>query len=105
MLIIPGALVATPAKIVWSSLMAYFVSAWVERQHNSRRIAAIRCGLAPVTVGLLVSAAYMVAREANANLARIACTTVGSVIAYRANLNPLFLVALSAALGLAGLVV
>ncbi|BCQ27878.1 chromate transporter (plasmid) [Caballeronia sp. NK8] len=97
-----GALVSTIAKILPSSLMAYFVSAWVERRQDSRIVTAIRKGLAPVTVGLLVSAAYVFARETDVNVSRTLCTVVCAAVAYRSKLNPIYLVAASALLGLAG---
>ena len=82
--------------------MAYFVSAWIERRQDSRLVTAIRKGLAPVTVGLLVSAAYVFARETDVNLSRALCTVVCAAVAYRSKLNPMYLVAASALLGLTG---
>lgn len=97
-----GALTSTVAKILPSSLMAYFVSAWVERRQDSRIVTAIRKGLTPVTVGLLVSAGYVFARETDVNLPRTLCTIVCAGVAWRTKLNPIYLVAASALLGLAG---
>jgi chromate transporter len=97
-----GALTSTVAKILPSSLMAYFVSAWVERRQHSRIVIAVRKGLAPVTVGLLVSAGYMFVRETDVNLSRALCTIVCAALAYRTKLNPIYLVVASALLGLAG---
>lgn len=78
-----GALTSTVAKILPASLIAYFVSAWVERRQDSRIITAIRQGLAPVTIGLLVSAGYVFARQTDVNLSRASCTIVCTVVVYR----------------------
>jgi chromate transporter len=99
-----GALVTTFAKIVPSALVAYFVSGWVERRNHSPLIAAIRRGLAPVTVGLLVCAAYVFARETDVNTGRIALTMITAAAAYRTRVNPIWLVAGGAMLGLARVV-
>jgi chromate transporter len=99
---VAGALTSTLAKILPSSMMAYFVSAWVERRQDSRIVTAIRRGLAPLTIGLLVSAGYVFARETDVNLSRALCTIVCSAVVYRTRLNPIYVVAASALLGLVG---
>ena len=95
-----GALVTTFAKIVPSALVAYFVSDWVERRNHSLLITAIRRGLAPATVGLLASAAYVFAREIDVNTGRIILMIITAVVAYRTRFNPIWLVVAGAALGL-----
>lgn len=99
-----GALVATVAKIVPSAIVAYYVSDWVERRHDSALITAIRRGLAPLTVGLLACAAYVFAREIDVNAGRIVLTAVTAWIAFRTRFNPIWLVAAGAALGSLGIV-
>lgn len=99
-----GALVTTLSKIIPSALVAYYVSHWVERRNDSALITAIRRGLAPVTVGLLACAAYVFAREIDVAAGRIVLTIATAAIAYRTRLNPIWLVVVGAALGLAGVV-
>jgi chromate transporter len=99
-----GALVTTLAKIVPSALVAYHVSHWVERRNDSALITAIRRGLAPVTVGLLACAAYVFAREIDIEAGRIVLTIATAAIAYRTRFNPIWLVVVGAALGLAEVV-
>lgn len=97
-----GALVTTVAKIVPSALVAYFVSDWIEQRNHSRIVMAIRRGLAPVTVGLLASAAYMFARETDVNMVRVLSTLLTVAIVSRTNVNPIWLVALGGLFGVAG---
>lgn len=99
-----GALVTTFAKIAPSALVAYFVSDWVEQRNDSRVVTAVRRGLAPATVGLLASAAYVFAREIDLNVARILLTALTALIAFRTKLNPIWLVVVGAVLGLIGVV-
>jgi chromate transporter len=99
-----GALISTLGKIVPSSLVAFFVSAWVEAREHSRVVNAIRGGLAPVTVGLLASAAYVFARETDVNLGRALLTALTALIVYRTSINPIWLVMAGALIGLAGIV-
>jgi chromate transporter len=97
-----GALVTTVAKIVPSALVAYFVSDWVEQRNHSRIVTAIRRGLAPVTVGLLASAAYVFARETDVNVIRVLATLVTVVVVSRTRVNPIWLVMLGGLLGVVG---
>ncbi|MBP0592172.1 chromate transporter [Paraburkholderia sp. LEh10] len=99
-----GALVTTVAKIVPSALVAYFVSDWVEQRNRSRVVLAIRRGLAPVTVGLLASAAWVFARETDVNVSRAMLTILTVLMVYRTRINPIWMVAAGAALGVAGMV-
>lgn len=97
-----GALVSTLANCVPSSCIAFFVSDWVERHHEVRWVGAVRRGLAPVTVGLLASSSFVLAREIDINATRIVLTLACAAIAFRSKLNPIWLVLAGALLGLSG---
>jgi chromate transporter len=99
---LPGALVSTLANCVPSSCIAFFVGGWAEQHREVRWVVAVRRGLAPVTVGLLGSASYVLAREIDINLTRIGLTLVCTAIAFRSKLNPIWLVLAGALLGLSG---
>jgi chromate transporter len=99
-----GALVTTVAKIVPGAFVAFFVSGWVEQRSHSRIVAAVRRGLAPVTVGLLTSAAWVFARETDLNSMRVLLTVLTIIVVLRSKLNPIWLVAFGAVLGVAGIV-
>ena len=99
---LPGALVSTLANCVPSSCIAFFVGGWFEQHHEVRWVGAVRHGLAPVTVGLLASASFVLAREIDINAMRIGLTVVCAAIAFRSKLNPIWLVLAGAMLGLSG---
>lgn len=69
-----GALVATLAVFVPSSLLMYAVSAWWQRNDGSAIRRAIELGLAPVAVGLVFAGAVIVLDAAHAGLLALATT-------------------------------
>jgi chromate transporter len=99
---LPGALVSTFANCVPSAGIAYAVGGWFERHREVRWVGAVRRGLAPVTVGLLASSSFVLAREIDSDLRRAALTAVCALVAYRSRLNPIWLVLGGALLGLSG---
>ena len=67
-----GALVATLAVFVPSSLLMYAASAWWQRNDGSAIRRAIELGLAPVAVGLVFAGAVIVLDAAHAGLLALA---------------------------------
>lgn len=101
---IPGALVATLAMCLPSCLLTFWVvKAW-DRYRDAPLRLAIAAGLAPVTVGLVASSAWLLSRAADQDVRMAAVTLATATIAYVSKLNPLWCLGGAAALGLAGLV-
>lgn len=99
-----GAAVATAAMTVPTSVLTYaFARVW-ERFRDARWRKAIQRGLAPVTVGLMLGAAYLITRAADETLAAYALTAVTAAVVLTTRLHPLWLIAAGAALGLVGVV-
>jgi chromate transporter len=73
-----------------------------ERQRESRAGVAIVSGLAPVAVGLVCATALLLARAADRDLRLALVTVVAGGVSIVTRLNPLWLLAGAAALGLAG---
>jgi chromate transporter len=69
-----GALVATLAIFVPSSIVMYAASSWWLRSEQSTIRKAIEQGLAPVAVGLIFAGALIVLRAAHAGLLALATT-------------------------------
>jgi chromate transporter len=69
-----GALVATLAVFVPSSLLMYAASAWWQRNDGSAIRRAIELGLAPVAVGLVFAGAVIVLDAAHAGLLALVTT-------------------------------
>lgn len=76
-----GAVVATLAIFVPSSIVMYAVSAWWQRNEESVIRRAIERGLAPVAVGLIFAGVVIVLEAAHAGL--LALATTAAVCALR----------------------
>jgi chromate transporter len=75
-----GALAATLAIFVPSSIVMYAVSSWWLRNEKSAIRKAIEQGLAPVAVGLVFAGAVIVLSAAHAGLLALATTSVVCVV-------------------------
>jgi chromate transporter len=75
-----GALVATLAVFVPSSILMYAGSAWWQRNEKSALRQAIEQGLAPVAVGLIFAGAVIVLNSAHGGLLALATTAVVCVL-------------------------
>ncbi len=99
-----GAAVATIAVTVPTSVLTYWFARVWERYRDARWRKAIQRGLGPVTVGLMLAAAYLITRAADETLAAYALTAVTAAVVLSTRLHPLWLIASGAALGLVGVV-
>jgi len=64
---------------------------------------AIQTGLLPISIGLIAASAFVVASVAAYNFAAVAVVAVTAVVSYTTRLNPLWIFAAAALLGLLGL--
>jgi chromate transporter len=76
----------------------------LERWRDAPWRIAIQRGLAPVTVGLILSSGYILTRAADQSWSAYAVTGVTLLLALRARLHPLWMLGVAAGLGAAGLV-
>lgn len=98
-----GAAVALAALCAPTSVLAVGVEHFASRGEESRWFALGRRALAPITIGLLLSTAYVLLRPIAAPPALL-LSAATILLATRTKLSPLWLIALGAALGAAGLV-
>ena len=98
---LPGAIVALVAICAPSSLLALLVA----RSLSHARIAfwrqRLQVGLGPLTVGLVLASAVVLARSADQDLLALAMTLGSALVLLRSNAHPLLLMALGAAIGIA----
>jgi chromate transporter len=99
-----GALVATAAICGPSCLITYWAVKLWDRHRGAPWRAVIAAGLAPVTVGLIASSAYLLVRGADHDWRLALLTATSAGIAYFTKLNPLWCLAMAAVLGVSGLV-
>jgi chromate transporter len=99
-----GALVATAAMCAPSCLLTFAVTRLVDRFRDGAWPGLLKEALAPVTVGLVLGSGYVLTRAADHTWAAYGLTALTVVCVLTTRLNPLWLLAAGAALGLAGLV-
>lgn len=101
---LPGALVATASLCAPSSLLT-FASAhiWYRfRDATWRRL--VQRGLVPVTAGLLMASAVLLAESTTTGWTTALLTAVATVVFVRTKLHPLIVLGAGAVLGVLGLV-
>lgn len=99
-----GGAVATLAACGPSCLLAYHVGRVWDRFKDAPWRIAMQAGLVPVSIGLIAATALVIARAADTGLVTFAITAATAGVAYRTRVNPLWMFAGAALLGLAGLV-
>jgi chromate transporter len=99
-----GAAVAMLALVGPSCTLTFVVSRMWTRARETRWRTWLRAGLAPVTVGLLLAAGFIVARASNRTSVAWAVTVVTVSVVTTSRLSPLWLFAGAAILGALGLV-
>jgi chromate transporter len=98
-----GALVATLAMCGPTCIFAFYIGHVWERFRDAPWRAAIQAGLLPISIGLIAASAFVVASLAAYNLVAVVVTLTTAIVTYTTRLNPLWIFAAAALLGLAGL--
>ena len=97
-----GGLVATLAMCGPTCIFAFYVGGVWERFKHARWRSIIQAGLLPISIGLVFASAFVVAWASAQNWIAIAVTLVTAIVTYITRLNPLWIFAAAALLGLAG---
>jgi chromate transporter len=99
-----GALTATVAMCGPTCLLAYGFGLTWERYKHARWRLIIQDALVPVSVGLIAASALILARSADNTWQALAVTLAAAAFSYFTRYNPLWMFAVAALLGYAGLV-
>ena len=99
---VPGALAATGAMCGPSSLLAFYVGRLSQRFRESPWRRVVQRGVAPITIGIVLASGYLLALGADESWAAGAVTTATALLMLRTRLNPLWLLAAGALLGMFG---
>ena len=99
-----GAVVATVAMCTPSCLLAYTVGRIFDRSDGAAWQTVVRRGLVPVTIGLVAATAVVVAHAADTGWGTAAISLASAAIFYRWRINPVWVFAVAALIGFAGLV-
>jgi chromate transporter len=97
-----GGVVATLAMCAPSCVLTYFAAKVWDRHREAPWRTALASGLTPVTVGLVLASAWLLARGADLDWRLAGATIAVAVATLAAKINPLWCLAAAAALGWAG---
>lgn len=100
---IPGAVAATLALTVPTSLVAFAVVRLWDRFREAHWRKATQAGVLPVTVGFIAATSYIIARAADVTVTAYLVSIATLAVAVATKINPLWMFLVGAALGLAGL--
>jgi chromate transporter len=101
---IAGALVATVAMVGPTCVATYFITRVWDRFRDAPLRAAIQAGLVPLSVGLLGASAWILASANDSNWFAAGITVVTAAIGYFTRVNPLWIFAVAAIVGVVGLI-
>jgi chromate transporter len=99
---VAGAVVATVGMCGPACAFALLVSRVWDRFKDAKWRLAIQAGLVPVSIGLLAASALIVAQAAATGWVSVGLTLVTAAASYRLTLNPLWIFAFAALVGLSG---
>jgi chromate transporter len=99
-----GALVTTAAMCGPACVFAFYVARVWDRFRCARWRIAIQTALVPVSIGLIAASALVVVQAAVQSWTALLITLVAAALSYVAQWNPLWIFAIAALFGLAGLV-
>ena len=100
----PGALLLTVAMFLPGIVMTSLMIRFNTLDPKARFGRALRRGLAPVTIGLVLAGSWVLANTINHDWRGLLLTALTVVIVLRSRLNPLWLIGAGALIGVSGLV-
>jgi chromate transporter len=98
-----GAAATTIPILIPATTLTLLVGHFNARYPNSPILRAIRRGLTPITIGLMLSGSVVLMRAVNHDWRGYAFTLLTAALALRLSCNPLWLIAAGALVGIAGL--
>ena len=101
---IVGALAATVAMCGPSSVLAYYMGRLSHRFRESPWRRVIQNGLGPVTIGIVLASGYLLARGADLTWFAGVITALTVALMLKTRINPLWLLAAGALLGISGVI-
>ena len=98
---IAGAFVATVAACGPSSLVCFFAMRRFERMKAAKVRLIVQRALAPIAIGLVFASGYTLARAADRSAAALALTVIAAAIIAWTRVNPVWVLAAAAVVGVA----
>jgi chromate transporter len=97
-----GLAVATAATVIPTSALALATGRVLSRAGESRFLKAVRAGLVPLAIGLILASGFVLARAADRDALSVAITVLGAFALVLSRINPIWLMAAAGAAGVAG---
>ncbi len=97
-----GVLAAMTGTLLPSTTLALLASRWGERRRESRVVRAFTAGMAPLTLGLLLSTGWILLEPTRTQWAVAPLVGATLYVMLRTRLSPLWVLAAGAGLGAAG---
>jgi chromate transporter len=97
---VAGLAVATAATVIPTSILALAAGRFLSRAGESRGLAAVKAGLVPLAVGLILASGLVLARAADRNTMTVAITIIAATATLLSRINPIWLMALAAGAGI-----
>ncbi len=101
---IPGAIVSTAAMTGPAGILAYVVGRTFERSRDAKWRVIVQAALVPVSIGLTAASATILSVAADKTLIAAGLTAGAALVALLTRFNPLWMLAVGACLGFAGVV-
>ena len=95
-----GGLVATAAMMLPAGIIAAFVAVFFNRHKDARFLHLIQVSLLPLSAGLVLAAASLLARQSDTGWLTALLTLVAAFLTWRTKLHPLWLLGAGAAIGI-----
>jgi chromate transporter len=99
---LPGAMVALAGMLIPSTTLALFASRWGRKRRDTRGVRAFVAGMAPVTIGLLLSAGTVLAVPLATQPAAGLLMAMTVALSVTTKINPVWLIAAGAVVGAMG---
>ncbi|WP_255358907.1 chromate transporter [Rhizobacter sp. Root1221] len=99
---LPGAMAAMAGIMLPSTTLALWATRWGRSRRETRGVRAFTLGMAPLTLGLLLSTGWVLAEPSRQIPGAMLLVGLSTVVMARTRLSPMWLVALGAVAGAAG---
>ena len=102
-----GALVTMAGILIPSTTLTYVATRWAHRNRELRAVRALKQGLAPIVLGLLIATGWVLVRgdaDSAVHPSTIAVALVSMLTVWRTNIHLLWLLGAGALLGSMGLI-
>jgi len=96
-----GLAVATAATVIPTSVLALAAGRFLSRAGNNRALRAVRAGLVPLAIGLVLASGFVLARAADRGVVTVVITLLAAFALALTRINPTWVMAAAAGTGIA----